>query len=42
MEKENFKVALAKELCPICGKEMDGPIIMNKKLTKKLLMMQKH
>lgn len=27
-------VALVKELCPICCKEMDGPIIMNKKLTK--------
>lgn len=36
MEKENFKVALCKELCPICGKEMNGPIIMNKILTKKV------
>ena len=35
MEKEDFKVALCKELCPICGKEMDGPIVMNQVLTKK-------
>ena len=34
MEKEDFKVALCKELCPICGKEMDGPIVMNQVLTK--------
>ena len=27
-------VALVKELCPICCKEIDGPIIMNKRLTK--------
>lgn len=27
-------VALTKELCPICCKEMDGPIIMNKRLSK--------
>ena len=27
-------VALTKELCPICCKEMNGPIIMNKRLTK--------
>lgn len=35
MEKEDFKVVLCKELCPICGKEMDGPIVMNQVLTKK-------
>ena len=34
MEKEDFKVSLCKELCPICGKEMDGPIVMNQVLTK--------
>ena len=27
-------VALTKELCPICCKEMGGPIIMNKRLSK--------
>lgn len=32
--KNSLGVALVKELCPICCKEMDGPIIMNKKLTK--------
>lgn len=26
----NLEVALVKELCPVCCKEMDGPIIMNK------------
>lgn len=36
MKKEeiNLGVALVKELCPVCCKEMDGPIIMNKRLTK--------
>ena len=34
MEKEVFKVSLCKELCPICGQEMDGPIVMNQVLTK--------
>lgn len=33
MENKNLEVVLAKELCPICGKEMDGPIIMNSVLT---------
>ena len=28
-------VALVKELCPICCKEIDGPIIMNRVLTEK-------
>lgn len=32
---DNFAVSLVKELCPICGKEMDGPIIMNSRLTEK-------
>ncbi|MGN0144143.1 MAG: hypothetical protein ACI398_04120 [Clostridium sp.] len=32
--ENNLGVALVKELCPICCKEMDGPIIMNKRLTK--------
>ena len=31
----NFEVALTKEICPVCGKEMDGPLIMNSFLTKK-------
>ena len=31
----NFKVALTKEICPVCGKEMDGPLIMNSLLTEK-------
>lgn len=34
MNNSNLGVALVKELCPVCGKEMDGPIIMNKRLTK--------
>ena len=33
--KPELGVALVKELCPICCKEMDGPIIMNTVLTKK-------
>ena len=35
MKTNNLEVSLVKELCPVCCKEMDGPIIMNKKLTKK-------
>lgn len=31
--KNELEVALAKELCPICCKEIDGPIIMNSVLT---------
>lgn len=31
---DNIEVALAKEACLACGKLMDGPIIMNTKLTK--------
>ena len=34
-EKKTFSVALVKELCPICCKEIDGPIIMNSVLTEK-------
>ena len=33
MSDNKLGVALVKELCPICCKEMDGPIIMNKRLT---------
>ena len=33
--KPELGVALVKELCPICCKEMDGPIIMNTVLTEK-------
>lgn len=32
--EDTLGIALVKELCPICGKEMDGPIIMNQILTK--------
>lgn len=31
----NFEVALTKEICPVCGKEMNGPLIMNSFLTEK-------
>lgn len=31
----NVEVALVKELCPVCCKEIDGPIIMNQMLTEK-------
>ena len=29
MNNGNLGVALVKELCPVCGKEIDGPIILN-------------
>lgn len=32
---EDLGVALAKELCPICAKEIDGPILMGTVLSKK-------
>lgn len=36
MKTENkLGVALVKELCPVCLKEMDGPIIMNKVLNER-------
>lgn len=36
MGKENkLSVALAKEACPACARVVDGPILMNTKLTKK-------
>lgn len=31
----NLEVSLVKELCPVCCKEIDGPIIMNSILTEK-------
>ena len=31
---DKLGVALVKELCPICCKEMDGPIIMNQRLSR--------
>ena len=31
----DFGIALIKEACPICCKEMDGPIIIGKKRNKK-------
>lgn len=34
MENNNLEVALTKEICFICGNEVDGPIVMNKILTK--------
>ena len=30
----NLEVSLVKELCPVCGKEIDGPIILNSILTE--------
>ena len=30
----NLEVSLVKELCPVCCKEIDGPIIMNRILTE--------
>ena len=34
--KENILgVALVKEVCPICTRQMDGPIIMNTRLSEK-------
>ena len=35
MSDNKLGVALVKELCPVCCKEIDGPIIMNTRLTKK-------
>lgn len=32
---EDFGLALAKELCPICAKEIDGPIVIGQVLSKK-------
>lgn len=34
MKTNNLEVSLVKELCPVCCKEMDGPIIMNSILTE--------
>ena len=34
MNNGNLGVALVKELCPVCGKEIDGPIILNSILTE--------
>lgn len=31
---DTLGVALVKELCPICRKEVEGPIVMNTRLTK--------
>ena len=33
MTKDNISVALAKELCFLCTKEVDGPLLLNKRLT---------
>lgn len=32
-DDKKLGVALAKELCPICAKEIEGPILMNTRLT---------
>lgn len=32
---EDFGLALAKELCPICAKEIDGPIVIGSVMSKK-------
>ena len=34
MSDKKIGVALTKELCPICAKEIEGPIIMNTRLTE--------
>lgn len=34
MSEETLGVALTKEACPICAKTVDGPIVMNTRLTK--------
>ena len=34
-EEDKVGVALAKEACPVCAKTMDGPILMNTKLSGK-------
>jgi hypothetical protein len=34
MNNSNFEVALAKEVCQVCAKQFDGPIIMNERLTE--------
>lgn len=34
-KEQKLGVALAKEACPACGALVDGPILMNTKLTKK-------
>ena len=31
----NLEVSLVKELCPVCCKEIDGPIVLNSILTEK-------
>lgn len=34
MSEDILGVALTKEICPVCAKTEDGPIIMNKRLSK--------
>jgi RNA polymerase subunit RPABC4/transcription elongation factor Spt4 len=36
MKESNFEVSLAKETCPVCAKEFDGPIVMNNLLTSEM------
>ena len=36
MSESNLGVALTKELCVVCNKEVDGAIVMNRILTKSL------
>ena len=33
MSEKVFAAALVKEACPLCGKTVDGPIIINKRLS---------
>ena len=34
-EEDKVGVALAKEACPVCAKALDGPILMNTRLSGK-------
>ena len=34
VKMNNLEVSLVKELCPVCCKEMDGPIVLNSILTE--------
>jgi len=36
MNESNLGVALTKELCVVCNKEVDGAIVMNTRLTKSM------
>ena len=36
MKESTLGVALVKEACPLCGALSDGPIVMNKRLSKSM------